>query len=149
MRGSNFGKEIISTIYYSEMHKVIERLLKTCKVHVACDEADINDIYGYACHENVDGIFVLHFIYVKHTYRNLGIGTMLLNSFNFNPEYASIYTQHTPLALRLAAKYRMTYSPFVAMTPDYRKPVDISPPRPEKVRELEANLEKENPSARE
>lgn len=143
MRGANFTKEIISTTYYSEHHKVIERLLKTCTVHVACDEANVDDIYGYGCSEMVDNIFVLHFLYVKHTYRNLGIGTMLLNSFNHNPEYASVYTHHTPVALRLAAKYRMVYNPYVALTPDYRTNAEVKNPAPDTVRELENILERQ------
>jgi GNAT superfamily N-acetyltransferase len=127
-------------VYFSEMHKVVERLLKTCKVHIACDEANVNDIYGYACHETVDSIFVLHFIYVKHTYRNLGIGTMLLNSFNHNPEYASVYTQNTPIGMKLAAKYRMVYNPYVALTPDYRPDIKVTPPKSDIVQELEKSM---------
>jgi GNAT superfamily N-acetyltransferase len=137
MRGSNFAKEITSTVFFSEHHRVVERLLKTCQVYVACDENNVDDIYGYGCAEMVDGVFVLHMIYVKHTYRNLGIGTLILNSFKHNSEHAGIYTQHTPVAVRLAAKYRMVYSPYVALTPDYREKVELSRLPKEELKKLE------------
>ncbi len=148
MRGSSFAREITSTVYYAEQHKVIERLLKTCTVHVACDEANVDDIYGYICAENIDGIFVLHMVYVKHMYRNLGVGTLLLNSIEHNPEHAAIYTQHTPLAVRLSAKYRMTYSPYVSMCPDYRENVELSRLPVKELKRLEEE-QKEKEIARE
>lgn len=144
MRGSSFAREITSTVYYAEQHKIIERLLKTCTVYVACDEANVDDIYGYICAEQIDGIFVLHMVYVKHMYRNLGIGTLLLNSFNHSADAASIYTQHTPIAVRLSAKYRMVYSPYVALTPDYRENVQLDPLPVKELRNIEQEEKEAN-----
>lgn len=119
-RTSRFAGEMNNTIYFSEHHKVIQRLLQSCEVYIACSEKDGTDIYGWICAERVQGIFCLHFVYVKHTYRNLGIGKMLLNAYAHEPGLASVYTHQTVMALRLAAKFNMTYSPYIALTPDYR-----------------------------
>lgn len=119
-RGMPLAKDLNNTIYYAEHHKVVERLLKSCDVYIACDDADPSDIYGFMCAEYISNVFVLHFAYVKHTYRNLGIGMMLLNAFKPDVSLASIYTHQTPAAVRLAAKFNMYYSPYPALTPDYR-----------------------------
>ena len=119
-RESHFGSIIPTTIFYTEHHKVVERLLKGCQTFVACNDNDLNELYGFICAEQVDGIFVLHFVYVKHTFRMLGIGRQLLNAFEHDPSKASMYTHHTKAAPTLSKKYRMIHSPYLALTPDYR-----------------------------
>ena len=120
-RDAFFPENISTTIYYSEHHKVIERLLKGCETYVACNDNDVAELYGFICGEHIDGIFVLHYVYVKQLYRSLGVGTMLLNMFKHDPSLASIYTHHNKLAIKLAAKYNLVHSPYLALTPDYRK----------------------------
>ena len=63
-RFSHFGEKITNTIYFAEHHKVIERLIDNSKVLVACNPEEPSQVYGYIIGEEVDGIFVLHFIYV-------------------------------------------------------------------------------------
>lgn len=122
-RATPFGRNMANTIFYTEHHKVIERLLKTADVYVACNDLDVADIYGYICAERVQGIFVVHFVYVKHMYRSLGIGKMLLNEFNHDSNVASLYTHNTLPAQKLASKFNMVYHPYIALTPDYRKEI--------------------------
>jgi hypothetical protein len=128
-RDSWFAKMINSTTYYTEHHKVIERLLQTCEVFVACNNDDVSDIYGYIVAEFVGPIFVLHFAYTKHTYRCLGIGKLLLNQFNFDPSTACVYTHHNRLAERIGPKFNMVYSPYIALTPDYRQKAEVVDPK--------------------
>lgn len=122
-RDSRFASSITTTIYYTEHHKVVERLLKTCDVFVACNPQDQLELYGYICAEKVDGILVIHYVYTKHTYRRLGIGKALLNQFEHDPAAASIYTHNTKMADGLAKIFNFVYSPYLALTPNYRKEV--------------------------
>lgn len=119
-RDSFFAQNITTTIFFSEHHKVIERLLKGCDVYVACNENDVAELYGFICGERIEGLFVLHYVYVKQMFRSLGIGTTLLNMFEHDPSVASLYTHHNKVATKLAAKYSMVHSPYLALTPDYR-----------------------------
>lgn len=120
MRGGPMSKDVNNTTYYSEHHKVVERLLKSCETYVACSEADVAELYGYICAEKVQGVFVLHFAYVKHTFRGIGIGSALLNAYSHDASTASFYTHHTHMAQKLAAKYNMVYNPYIALIPEYR-----------------------------
>jgi GNAT superfamily N-acetyltransferase len=129
MRNSGYSYGVPNVTFYAEHHKVLERLLKSCEVYVACDEANVADIYGYICAERVDGFFVMHFAYVKHTYRRLGIGTMLLNAFQHDASTAALYTHMTKIGRLLEAKYNLVYNPYIALTPDYRKEIATQPKR--------------------
>lgn len=120
-RQSQACRNVANTVYYTEHHKVIERLLQSCDVYVACSDTDVADIYGFSCGEVVGGIFVLHYIYVKHAFRQMGLGTQLLQVFQHNADSAAMYTHHTRPADDLAPRYRFVYNPYIALTPDYRQ----------------------------
>lgn len=114
-------KQIINTVFFAEHHKVIEGILKTSTTYVICDAADPVNIFGYICAEEIDGVFVLHYIYVKHTYRNLGLGKLLLNQFNHETGSAGMCTHLTKIGEKLAEKYGFVFSPYLAVTSEYEK----------------------------
>lgn len=131
-RNSIFARNITNITFFSEHHKVIEKLVKHGQLVVACDNEDTTHLYGYICADYVDGIFCLHYMYVKHTYRNLGIGKTLLNAFEHDISHAAVYTHHTKMAERLAAKYNMVYHPYILIN-NYIDPSITSAPQDEEV----------------
>lgn len=112
-RNSHFSRYIDNTVYYSEHHKLIERLVSDNQVLIACNTEDPNQLYGYICAGRVDNFLVVHYIYVKHSFRNLGIGKQLLNAFDHDPSVAGIYTHHTKLADRLGPRYNFVFHPYL------------------------------------
>ena len=112
-RFSDLAEKITNTIYFADHHKVIERLIEDSKVVVACNEEDPSQVYGYIVGGALDGIALLHFIYVKHTFRNMGVGKTLLDAMGHDKEKAGVYTHHTRMADKLAAKYNFVYHPYL------------------------------------
>lgn len=112
-RNSPLARTLNNTTYFSEHHKVIEKILKNSDTIIACNNNDPNQIFGFISASKVEGIFCLHYIYVKHTFRKLGIGSQLLNVFEHDPTTASIYTHHTKTAEKLAPKFSMMHHPYV------------------------------------
>ena len=106
-RSSNFARNIANEVFFAEHHKVIEELVKTEQVTVACSTTDENELYGYIVAGYTQEIFTLHYIYVKHSFRSMGVGTMLLNSFEHNPETASVCTHWTRICDKLSPRYGM------------------------------------------
>ena len=94
-RKSPLTHNVNSTIYFTEHHKTIEKLLKTNETLVACNEHDPSQIFGYICAGRYQGVFVVHYIYVKHPYRGLGLAKGLFQSFKHDPSVACMYT-HRP-----------------------------------------------------
>ena len=112
-RDSEFAKHIANEIYFAEHHKLVERLLKTNNVSVACDQSDPDHIYGFICAGHTDGIFTVHYLYVKHTFRRFGIATALLDNLGHNKSSIGIYTHHTLAAPLFAKAYNLVYHPYV------------------------------------
>jgi GNAT superfamily N-acetyltransferase len=113
-RNSNFARPLENTIYFSEHHKVIERVLQHHGVIIACNPEDPSQIYGFLCAGYVDGILVLHYAYVKQPFRKLGIAKALLNCLEQPDDSAILYTHQTRVAQTVAPRYNMIYHPYLA-----------------------------------
>ena len=117
-KNASFCRNVTNTIYYAEHHKVIERLLKSNETIIACNDNDPSQIYGFINAGIIEGIFCLNYIYVKQSFRNFGIGKSLLNAFEHDQTHASVFTHHTRMAEKLAAKYNMVYHPYLLINID-------------------------------
>lgn len=120
-RDSGPAKPVSSTVFFSEHHKLIERIVKNNPVIMAVNNDDPSQIYGYICAGKTEGIFTLHYIYVKHNFRNLGVGKALLNAFEHDISTAAIYTHHTKIADKIASKYNFIYHPYVLYSLEDKK----------------------------
>ena len=112
-RFSHFGEKITNTIYFEDHHRLIEKILNNSKVLIACNPSDSSQLYGYAVVGEDDGILIVHFLYVKHTFRNMGIGKTLLDAVGHSSDVASVYTHHTRMADKLSSKYNFVYHPYL------------------------------------
>lgn len=119
-RDSAFARNITDTVYFDQHHKVLEDLLKSCDVLIACNNINSGEIYGYIVTERVSGIFVTHFAYTKHLYRGLGIAKSLFKEAGADFSVASVYTHSTKSSERYAEKYNLVHNPYVALLAKYR-----------------------------
>lgn len=101
-------------VYFAQHHKVLEGLCKQAEIIVACNSEDISQIYGYVCHEKVDDVPVMHFIYVKEIYRKFGVSNLLLETLNISKDTPFFYTHRTFISESLEKKFRMIYNPYLA-----------------------------------
>lgn len=114
-RHSKYTRGIASPIYYSGQHRLIERAITDGETYIACAIDDDSHIYGYACASRVTGQLAVHYIYVKSTYRNLGIGKELLNQYKHDLSTGSCHTHASELTEILAPKFNMVYHPYLLM----------------------------------
>lgn len=121
---SHFARDIIKTIYYSEHHKVIENCLQKYETLIACSVDDPTQIYGFINAGREEGIFCVNYVYIKHAFRNLGIGKALVNSFDHDFQTASVVTHTSKVVDRLLAKYNMIYHPYILFNLEPTKEVD-------------------------
>lgn len=112
-RNSNFAKNILNNTYYSEHHRIIEEILKISTVLLACDKSNVENIYGYIVAAKLDNMFTIHYVYVKHTYRRMGLAGLLIGAFQLDPREPAYYTHDTHMANILARKYRFEYNPYL------------------------------------
>ena len=58
--------------------------MECTKALVACDPVDPNVIYGYLVMGEVAGEDVVHYVYIKSAFRQMGIAKMLAKSAHLN-----------------------------------------------------------------
>jgi len=125
-RSSPWALPMHNNTYYKFHHALIEDLMKNSDIYLACSKANPTDIYGYSVGQYIDGVFTLHFVYVKQAFRKLGICNLLLQCFerskdSNDEEFVGCYTHHTHMAdkltgepsIKLAQKYNLMYNPYM------------------------------------
>jgi len=121
-RRSWFAQRIPNDIFYSQQHKVVEEILSrvTTQAHVITPATDPATICGYAVTEAIPGTEgrakLVHYTYVKETFRRLGLATRLLSHAGIGPDYGQqiVFLSHiTSHFAPLAEKHGYVYNPFV------------------------------------
>jgi hypothetical protein len=78
LRGLRYGNKafeaIPSRLYYTEMHKAVEEVLRNTLINVACLKNDPDTVLGYS----VTSPKILHWVFVKKAWRGVGIGRDLI-----------------------------------------------------------------------
>lgn len=112
-RSSLHTKNVVNTVYFGEHHDLLERIMNRSEAVIACNADDPNQIFGYIVYERIDNALVVHYIYVKQSFRKLGIGKTLLQSTGWQKGDAFIFTHDTYISAKLAMKYRAMFNPYV------------------------------------
>lgn len=112
-RDKGLAKPVCNEVYFSEQHKLVEKLLKRCTTVIACNPTDPASIYGWACFERVEGTFVLHYAYVKQPFRGLGLAKEILAEAKHDWQTAGLFTHWTTSALKLHQKHNLIYHPYI------------------------------------
>ncbi len=100
-------------IYAVFQREKVLRLLgrSAVSVLVACNPEDASQVFAYAASERRGGILVLHYLYTKHAFRRMGIGTLLLRRLE---ALGCHYTHRTPAGERLARRFSAHFNPYFA-----------------------------------
>ena len=131
-----------NSIYFSEHHKLIERLIRRSKVTMAVDPKEPGNILGYIVYEHIDGVFVLHFLYVKHTFRNMGIGRQLCNSTGHNFETAGCASHMTNVGQKLQHRYNLVYHPYTLINYNDKNTEEVNAIRAPTKEEIKARADR-------
>lgn len=105
-RQSHHVRGIEGVVYYREQRRVAETLLQRATTLVACDPESPTTIWGWAIAEEVDAYLVLHFVYVRGGFQDVGIGTKLVSAFlgAAKGAVALVYTHQTKAGRKWADK---------------------------------------------
>lgn len=122
-RFGDLAKHCDNSVYFAEQHKLIETLLKRCKTLVACGDKDAGEIYGYIVYEQVEGLLVIHYCYVKHTFRSMGMAReLMVEAGHKRSESAALFTHYTDIMKKLADKLNLVYHPYILT--NYQGPIN-------------------------
>lgn len=103
-----------SDVYYKGQHKRIEELLSRCTTLIACNNEDIDQIYGWICFETLSSGQIFHFMYVKQPFRKNGIAKMLIEEARDKNEKEVFYTHKTPFTKEIIKYFqRSVFNPYL------------------------------------
>lgn len=111
---------VAKEIYTLNQHDIITSLLSRCEVLVAHQYQAPENLFGYIICQKVDNVFVLHYAYVKQTFRKLGVFAGLLRAAKFYPHLsAGFYTHSTKAMSHIEHKFNLIYNPYLLSNPKY------------------------------
>lgn len=108
-----------NTTYYNHFSPLINKLLckRTVNTIVVCSKSDPNQLYGFISYACEEGVTFIHFIYIKSTYRKLGLAKQLLRILFKEAESETlICTFATPTFFRLREEkpeLNLIYNPYL------------------------------------
>lgn len=106
--GSNFGKSTRSTIFFENYREIIDEILISANIVVACLPEDANVILGYLVHDGS----VFHYCFIKQTFRRMGLASMLKSAVCATDPV--VYTHETNILKEIDTNKRnMEYNPFL------------------------------------
>ena len=78
-RNSPFGRTLTDEAYRQIQSEAVTQILQVASVLVVCLADDPDCIIGFVCHgKTKEGFTLIHYIYVKHSYRNAGLAQQLV-----------------------------------------------------------------------
>lgn len=93
-RNAPQSRLMLNNIYFQNQHDIIEDILKKSVVMIAVNEQDPSQIFGYIVYEKPS---MLHYVYVKYTYRKMGIARLLFQHAELlNPIIITHQPRRTP-----------------------------------------------------
>lgn len=113
---SFFAKDIANKVYFWHQHKLIENIVSEGgKILVACDPEDTSVVYGWIVYSHLSrhGLPCLHYIYVKQSFRGLGMAKALVKAAKIDTSKMSVCSHITGLGKTLAEKYNFLYNPYI------------------------------------
>lgn len=108
---------IPNNTYYYQHHKLLEQLIPRSVVLVICNENDEDQILGWCCAEVVDTALVVHYVYIKHPFRKLGLATRLVKLLEESEQPPAImHTHMTEIGRRIVKEKDWVFNPYLAWT---------------------------------
>ena len=112
-RATQDNKRMVNSVYYTNFSEIVTNILTTCSVKVACEPGDNDHIYGYIAYRYIDEMPVVHFVYVKQTYRRLGIMDHLITSLVKDKDIPVVCTFTSEVYDKIKQRYGLFYNPFM------------------------------------
>lgn len=118
LRRSSTTRYVSDSVFFQQHGRLVQKLLARASVDLACDPADDQHFYGFVAHE--PGVAehaepVIHWLYVKMAFRQLGLGRSLLAHVTHGGRAIASHATDMLMGPMRAVieKYGITYDPYV------------------------------------
>jgi len=109
---SAYAAGVPKPVFFSNHRRIIDKLIQSTDIYVACDASDLSIMYGFICGEDQEWTLV-HYAYVKKQFRGFGVGRMLLEELGWSPDKEIVGTHFFPkYPLKFGGK-KVLYNPYI------------------------------------
>lgn len=106
---------VLGPVYFRQHHRLLSSLLPGCSVIVLANPEDLNQILGWACWQKLSDFLVLHYVYVKAPFRQLGLARTMVEFAKRATQTTGVHHSHSTRAgLRLARRLGSVFNPYLA-----------------------------------
>lgn len=114
---SSWAKHIPRSTFFDSHRPLVESLLRRqgVSVSVAVDPEDADTIYGWLAHEQSSSGPVLHFAYVKNSFRRTGVLNTLLEAIGTDLSSVTV-THWTDSCSEMNRSHTLSYNPYLIWT---------------------------------
>ena len=107
-----------NSVYKKGQIEIFNSFMERSNVWMAVNPRETWQCYGFIIAEDDEDSIILHYIYVKGTYRRMRVGSALLTEL-LDTSKKLIYTHHTVYWFYMLKKleeqgFKMTYNPYLA-----------------------------------
>lgn len=108
---SSLGRSCKASVFKKEFAKVIDYILETSEVLIACMSSDENVILGYLIYEEPQ---IIHYAFTKRAFRKMGIQAALLTKARLKPDKGEVQCSFKTRMVRdlFESKPQLTHYPF-------------------------------------
>jgi len=108
------SQSVPNTVYYHQHHKILEEVIPRSVVLVACNHEDPDQILGWMCAEVVDTAMVIHYVYVKKSFRKFGLAKRLVQTMAEVEDPPAFMCTHSNREVRdIVEKKEIIYNPYL------------------------------------
>jgi hypothetical protein len=112
-RESAWAAHMSSNIFFPNHRNLVRELVQRCIPVIACNHDDPLHLAGFMCAERIQGIFVVHYAYVKFSLREYGIGSAMARAYQYDGNEQIIASHWTKTAIRIAQRKRALFNPYL------------------------------------
>ena len=111
-----YAQNMSNDTFFHHHKQVIEKILAkpNTTVTVICEDTDPDHIYGYSVIETYGDASIIHYVYVKHAYRKLGLAKALLQAniplLGQKLTFVSHESRHHQV---FKGKFSLEYNPYI------------------------------------
>ena len=98
-------------MFYDNYKHICTRILERANMQMLVNPENPNQIYGYCCTEDVGGVTIIHYLYMKYPYRKMGLAKKLLLACV--PEGPRVCTHIGRNWRTLREKFDLVYNPYL------------------------------------
>ncbi len=114
-RHAAWSRGVSEDVYWPSQKRLVGALVRESEVRVACAPDEPDHLYGYI----VSAGELLHWVYVKSAFRNIGIAKGLFEAAG-EPKRASMASRFLRDHPDVVARHGITYDPFILLREELR-----------------------------